>query len=60
VTIEVRGKAPNFNGHLVRLAKNSFISPIFRDFEMVLKKIEKYGFHQFHNFFTRHSLVKKL
>ena len=24
MTIEVRDKAPNFNGHIVRLTKNSF------------------------------------
>ena len=29
MTIEVRGKAPNFNGHIVRLAQSSFISPDF-------------------------------
>ena len=29
MTIEVRGKAPNFNGYIVRLAKSSFIFPDF-------------------------------
>jgi hypothetical protein len=28
MTIDVRGKTPNVNSHIVRLAKNSFISPV--------------------------------
>jgi hypothetical protein len=29
MTMEVKAKAPNFHGHSVRLAKNSFMAPDF-------------------------------